>query len=93
MTFYKMYCSGGHGLSISVGLSKEDGSPNTISDINFLDCTVVNSANGIHIKTHNDGGKGELSDITYDNIKLSGKCYRCETTANFNLNKRSKLNF
>lgn len=71
MTFYKMYCSGGHGLSMSVGQSSENGDANTVQDINFLDSEVTNSDNGIHVKTHSDAGKGACKDVTYRNIKLS----------------------
>ncbi|XP_050300104.1 polygalacturonase-like [Anthonomus grandis grandis] len=72
MIFKNLTCSGGHGLSLSVGQSSENGSPNTVSNITFSDCTVMKSDNGIHIKTHSDAGTGAVKDVTYKNIKLSG---------------------
>lgn len=73
MTFKNLTCIGGHGLSLSVGQSTEDGSPNEVSNIHFLDSTVSDSANGIHIKTHTDAGTGSVNDVTYQNIILSSK--------------------
>nr|AEE61589.1 unknown [Dendroctonus ponderosae] len=72
MVFKNLTCSGGHGLSLSVGQSTEDGSANTVSNVTFIDSTVTNSANGIHVKTHSDAGTGSITDVTYQNIKLSG---------------------
>ncbi|XP_048518723.1 LOW QUALITY PROTEIN: polygalacturonase-like, partial [Dendroctonus ponderosae] len=72
MVFKNLTCSGGHGLSLSVGQSTSDGSVNTVKNVTFSDCSVTNSANGIHIKTHSDAGTGSISDITYIYyIKLS----------------------
>ncbi|XP_030767687.1 polygalacturonase-like isoform X1 [Sitophilus oryzae] len=68
--FERLTCSGGHGLSLSVGLSKSNGEVNTVRNATFTDCVVKNSKNGMHIKTHND--TGAITDITYRNIKLSG---------------------
>nr|AHC08666.1 endo-polygalacturonase [Sphenophorus levis] len=70
--FQNLTCSGGHGLSLSVGQSSQNGNPNTVKNVTFSDCTVTNSRNGIHVKTHNDAGTGAISDVTYKNIKLSG---------------------
>ncbi|CAG9766620.1 unnamed protein product [Ceutorhynchus assimilis] len=70
--FRNLTCSGGHGLSLSVGQGSASGSPNTVKNVVFSDCTVMNSDNGIHVKTHSDAGTGSVSDITYKNIKLSG---------------------
>ncbi|CAG9864910.1 unnamed protein product [Phyllotreta striolata] len=65
-------CSGGHGLSISVGVSKTDSTKNRLSDVTFSNSVVKNSRNGIHIKTHTDGAVGYMKDITYTNIKFQG---------------------
>ncbi|MDN4163606.1 glycosyl hydrolase family 28 protein, partial [Nocardioides abyssi] len=72
MIFSNLTCSGGHGLSLSVGQSSASGAANTVSNITFSDSTVMNSDNGIHIKTHSDAGTGAVKDVTYKNIKLSG---------------------
>ncbi|XP_066257140.1 polygalacturonase-like [Euwallacea similis] len=71
MLFHNLTCSGGHGLSLSVGQSSENGSPNTVSNITFSDSSVMKSDNGIHIKTHSDAGTGAVKDVTYSNIKFS----------------------
>ncbi|ENN74448.1 polygalacturonase [Dendroctonus ponderosae] len=71
MLFEKLTCSGGHGLSLSVGQSTDNGSANQVSNITFSDCTVTKSDNGIHVKTHTDAGTGSVKDVTYKNIKLS----------------------
>lgn len=68
-----LYCSGGHGLSLSVGQSGKNGNPNTVQNVTFNNCTVENSLNGIHVKTHKNAGTGSISDVTYKDIKLSGK--------------------
>ncbi|KAF7266467.1 polygalacturonase-like [Rhynchophorus ferrugineus] len=70
--FRNMTCSGGHGLSLSVGLNKNSGDVNTVRNVTFTDCVVKDSMNGIHIKTHKDGGDGAITDVTYNNIQLSG---------------------
>ncbi|KAJ8957032.1 hypothetical protein NQ317_008339 [Molorchus minor] len=75
MKFTGLTCSGGHGLSLSVGQSKTDSSANTVSNIVFSDSTVTDSRNGIHIKTHSDAASGSIKDVTYSNIKLSGITY------------------
>ncbi|KAJ8970225.1 hypothetical protein NQ317_003771 [Molorchus minor] len=64
-------CSGSHGLSLSVG----QGSTyymNTVHNVTFSDCNVKSSLNGIHVKTHSDGGEGEITDVTFQNINFSG---------------------
>lgn len=73
MLISNLYCSGGHGISLSVGFSKHSYRHNTVHNVTFIDCTVVRSQNGIHVKTHNDGYLGEIKNVTYKNIKFSGK--------------------
>ncbi|KAJ8940647.1 hypothetical protein NQ318_012730 [Aromia moschata] len=58
MKFSGLTCVGGHGLSLSVGKSKTDASANVVSNIVFTNCTVENSRNGIHVKTHSDATTG-----------------------------------
>nr|XP_023027645.1 polygalacturonase-like [Leptinotarsa decemlineata] len=70
MHFQNIYCSGGHGLSLSIGMSKTSYNDNVARNITFKDCTVVNSDNAIHIKTHKDGAQGLIQDVTYKNITL-----------------------
>lgn len=68
ITIDNMYCSGGHGLSIGSIGGKSD---NTVDGVVFSNSQVVNSQNGCRIKT-NEGETGEVSNIKYENISLSG---------------------
>jgi polygalacturonase len=61
-----MYCSGSHGLSIGSVGGRDD---NTVRNVTFIDSQVVNSANGVRIKTV-QGATGLVDQITYSNIKL-----------------------
>ncbi|PYH49746.1 glycoside hydrolase family 28 protein [Aspergillus saccharolyticus JOP 1030-1] len=61
-------CSGGHGLSIGSVGGRDD---NTVKNVTISDSTISNSANGVRIKTIYDA-TGDVSEITYSNIQLSG---------------------
>nr|XP_018264935.1 uncharacterized protein I303_03117 [Kwoniella dejecticola CBS 10117]OBR87093.1 hypothetical protein I303_03117 [Kwoniella dejecticola CBS 10117] len=67
ITFSNNYCSGGHGISI--GSIKSDA---VVSGVTISGNTVVNSDNGIRIKTIADATGGSVSDVTYTNNKVSG---------------------
>nr|ADU33364.1 endopolygalacturonase [Leptinotarsa decemlineata] len=71
MTFRNLECIGGHGLSLSVGMSHEV-IKNTVANVTFRDSIVKNSRNGIHVKTHTNSGEGLIRDITYKNIEMTG---------------------
>ena len=59
-------CSGGHGISIgSVGRR----SNNDVKNVEISDCTIINSDNGVRIKTIS-GATGSVSNVSYKNIKL-----------------------
>ena len=66
--FSNLYCSGGHGLSIGSVGGRTD---NTVSNVTFINSQVVDSQNGVRIKTVYDT-TGTVSDITYSGITLSG---------------------
>lgn len=67
ITFTNSSCSGGHGLSIgSVGGRKD----NTVSNVLISNSQVVDSTNGVRIKTVFNA-TGSVSGITYSNITLS----------------------
>ncbi|XP_072380408.1 polygalacturonase-like [Diabrotica undecimpunctata] len=71
MVFRNLECYGSHGLSFSVGNSNNDNAASgTIRNITFTDCLVANGLYGIHVKTKK--GTGILTDVTYENIRLSG---------------------
>ncbi|KAF7591359.1 hypothetical protein BBP40_001637 [Aspergillus hancockii] len=63
-----MYCYGGHGLSIGSIGGKSD---NTVNGVTFSNSQVINSENGCRIKC-NSGETGEVYNIRYENITLSG---------------------
>ncbi|RHZ49378.1 uncharacterized protein CDV56_100766 [Aspergillus thermomutatus] len=63
-----MYCYGGHGLSIGSIGGKSD---NTVDGVTFSNSQVINSENGCRIKT-NSGTTGEVYNIRYENITVSG---------------------
>lgn len=68
VTVSNMYCEGGHGLSIgSIGGK----SNNVVDDVVFSDSVLVNSENGVRIKSNSDTS-GTVSNITYRNITMSG---------------------
>ncbi|KAG5876049.1 hypothetical protein JTB14_031576 [Gonioctena quinquepunctata] len=69
MHFRNIVCSGGHGLSLAVGM---DSKSNIVRNITFTQCTVINSSGGVHVKTVKDGGPGVIEDITYSHITLEG---------------------
>lgn len=67
ITVSNMYCSGGHGLSIgSIGGK----SNNTVDGVLFENSVVLNSQNGVRIKT-NSNTTGSVANITYRNITLA----------------------
>jgi polygalacturonase len=63
----RFYCSGGHGLSIGSVGGRDD---NTVSNVTFTGSQVVNSQNGVRIKTVY-GETGQVSNIKYQDITLS----------------------
>ncbi|KAF3763858.1 family 28 glycoside hydrolase [Cryphonectria parasitica EP155] len=68
ITVSDMYCSGGHGLSIGSIGGKSD---NTVDGVIFENSVVINSQNGVRIKT-NSGTTGSVNNVTYRNISMSG---------------------
>ncbi|KKY29256.1 putative glycoside hydrolase family 28 protein [Phaeomoniella chlamydospora] len=62
------YCSGGHGLSIGSVGGRSD---NTVKTVTIENSKIVNSQNGVRIKTVYDA-TGSVSDVTYSGITLSG---------------------
>ncbi|ROW02456.1 hypothetical protein VMCG_06124 [Cytospora schulzeri] len=68
ITVSNMHCSGGHGLSIgSIGGK----SNNTVDHVTFEDSVVVDSENGVRIKS-NSGTTGSITNILYRRITMSG---------------------
>ncbi|KAJ4264296.1 hypothetical protein NW762_005492 [Fusarium torreyae] len=62
------YCHGGHGLSIGSVGGRDD---NVVDNVQFLNSQVVNSANGIRVKTMKNK-TGKVNKVTYSDITLSG---------------------
>ncbi|KAA8912990.1 endopolygalacturonase [Sphaerosporella brunnea] len=67
ISFTNGYCSGGHGVSIGSVGGRSD---NVVQGVTVSGTTVVNSDNGIRIKTVY-GATGSVSDINYTNITMN----------------------
>lgn len=65
-------CYGSHGLSVSLGFSNDTYELNVLQNVTFKNSFMNGGTNGIHIKTHTDGGNGLLQNITYENIEING---------------------
>lgn len=67
ITFTNNYCATGHGISIgSVGGWLE----NEVDRVTVANCSVVDSENGIRVKTTR-GAIGRVSNVTFADVKLS----------------------
>jgi polygalacturonase len=67
ITFVNGTCIGGHGLSIgSVG----GRSNNVVANVKIINSKIIDSENGVRIKTKAGQGKGSVSNVTYRNIEL-----------------------
>lgn len=66
IVFKNGYCSGGHGISIGSVGGRSD---NTVNTVTISDSTIVNSQNGVRIKTVY-GATGEVKGVTYSGITL-----------------------
>lgn len=67
ITFTNGYCNGGHGLSIGSVGGRSD---NTVSDVTISSSQVVNSMNGVRIKTVS-GATGSVTGVRFEHITLS----------------------
>ncbi|CDO54917.1 hypothetical protein DV495_001656 [Geotrichum candidum] len=63
--FINGYCYGSHGLSIG-----SVGNGDVVSNVEITDSQIVNSQNGVRIKTKS-GQAGEVRNITFRNISLT----------------------
>ncbi|KAG9547312.1 endo-polygalacturonase, partial [Aureobasidium melanogenum] len=68
ITFSGGSCTGGHGLSVGSVGGRSD---NTVSNVHFTNNKVINSQNGLRIKTVS-GATGSVSGVTYTGNTLSG---------------------
>lgn len=75
ITVSNLYCHGSHGLSISVGFSNDSIALNTIQNVSFYNSILDGGRNGIHVKTHVDGGIGNITGVIYKNITMRGKTH------------------
>ncbi|KAJ8936682.1 hypothetical protein NQ318_023149, partial [Aromia moschata] len=75
LEFTNLWCYGGHGLSLAVGQDKSSSSGNIVSNVVFKDSYVIDSRNGIHVKTQPDAASGSITGLTYQNIQMSGISY------------------
>jgi polygalacturonase len=68
ITFTGGSCTGGHGLSIGSVGGRDD---NTVDTVKILSSKIINSQNGVRIKTVS-GATGAVKGVTYKDITLSG---------------------
>ncbi|KAL5338971.1 glycoside hydrolase [Aspergillus crustosus] len=68
ITFTNGYCNGGHGLSIGSVGGRSD---NTVSDVTISNSQVLNSQNGVRIKTVYKAS-GSVTGVKFEDITLSG---------------------
>lgn len=68
ITFTGGLCTGGHGLSIGSVGGRDN---NNVSDVKIQNSRVIDSQNGIRIKTVY-GATGSVKDVRYSDISLSG---------------------
>ncbi|EPS37994.1 hypothetical protein H072_8267 [Dactylellina haptotyla CBS 200.50] len=67
VTAKRITCNGSHGLSIG-----SVGSDTTIDSVSFYDSSVTGGSNGCRIKTVSGATGSTVSNILFQNIKLSG---------------------
>lgn len=67
ISFTNSYCSGGHGLSIGSVGGRSD---NTVENVYIYNNEIVDSQNGVRIKTVYDA-TGTVKNVTYKDITLS----------------------
>ncbi|CAG9763001.1 unnamed protein product [Ceutorhynchus assimilis] len=72
MTIDNVNCDGSHGFDIATGMSKTDQARNIVNNVTFKNSKLFNGMYGLHILTCNDGGKGSVSNINYENISIQG---------------------
>jgi polygalacturonase len=68
ITFTGGSCTGGHGLSIGSVGGRDD---NTVDTVKISSSKVIDSQNGVRIKTVS-GATGSVKSVTYKDITLSG---------------------
>ncbi|GMF54357.1 unnamed protein product [Phytophthora fragariaefolia] len=84
--FSNNYCEGSHGISIgSLGAAQENIN-STVSGLLVKDNTIVNSTNGVRIKTI-IGLKGLVNNITYINNKLVNVKHAIVVRSDYNKTK------
>ncbi|GAA5810032.1 hypothetical protein MFLAVUS_003448 [Mucor flavus] len=67
ITVSNVKCVGGHGFSI--GSLGKNGSTENVKDVTIINSECSNCQNGVRIKTWS-GGKGVVSNVKFQNIKL-----------------------
>ncbi|CAG9768286.1 unnamed protein product [Ceutorhynchus assimilis] len=72
MTIDNLNCDGSHGFDIATGMSTTDQSQNMVNNITFKNSKLFNGMYGLHILTCNDGGRGYVKNINYQNIVFNG---------------------
>ncbi|XP_060517916.1 uncharacterized protein LOC132696850 [Cylas formicarius] len=63
-------CTGSHGFDIAAG--QDLNNDNFVTNVTFQNSILVDSMVGLSMLSVVDGGTGEISKITYNNIKIQG---------------------
>ncbi|XP_060535646.1 polygalacturonase-like [Cylas formicarius] len=71
-TFQDLVCEADDSLSFSVGFANISISENTEADVTVEDSVILNSVNGIQVKTSQNDGHGSTTNISYSNITVQG---------------------
>ncbi|XP_060530506.1 uncharacterized protein LOC132704502 [Cylas formicarius] len=71
VTIGNFHCIGSHGFDIAAGMSS-DYDQNVVQNVTFSNSILYGGMYGLYILAVNDGGKGKIDYINYNNIKING---------------------
>ncbi|XP_072383072.1 polygalacturonase-like [Diabrotica undecimpunctata] len=70
MVFTGIHCVGSNGICATAGFSKTSYEENTTKNITFHNCVLEGGLTGVQVIAMADGGPGEVTDISFQNIIL-----------------------
>ncbi|XP_056630631.1 polygalacturonase-like [Diorhabda sublineata] len=72
MVFTNIHCVNSNGICATAGYSQTSYEENTTKNITFHNCVMEGGLTGVQILAKWNAGLGEISDITFQNVKLVG---------------------
>ncbi|XP_056648860.1 uncharacterized protein LOC130453249 [Diorhabda sublineata] len=72
MVFTNIHCVNSNGICATAGFAEDNYEENTTKNITFHNCVMEGGLTGVQIIAMANGGPGEISDITFQNVKLVG---------------------